>query len=219
MPRVDPRGHGEAGMTGMTSMTSRGRSPRARGSPEPLGMVALLHRSIPAGTGKPLRSGSRCIRCKVDPRGHGEADPTITTPTANGGRSPRARGSRGFPSEIVGAAGSIPAGTGKPSPQWYVREIWGVDPRGHGEALFRQHGTAPLLGSIPAGTGKPTRSRLLRLVVQVDPRGHGEAVGWRGARDAEAGRSPRARGSPQRVGHKHRPEGSIPAGTGKPPHR
>ena len=70
---VDPRGHGEAGQWSPISDTSRGRSPRARGSRWRVSLGYVSMGSIPAGTGKPAfrRNGPRSPR--VDPRGHGEA--------------------------------------------------------------------------------------------------------------------------------------------------
>ena len=72
-------------------------------------------------------------------------------------------------------------------------------------------------GSIPAGTGKPAVVSRLVPSVRVDPRGHGEAAALAAGNYRAEGRSPRARGSRLLLGSQKEIQGSIPAGTGKPP--
>ena len=132
--KVDPRGHGEARGAGLELATASGRSPRARGS-HPVGTLeGQGFGSIPAGTGKPLITSPECTNHRVDPRGHGEAKPCWVIASSWEGRSPRARGSQAVLEIKDVAAGSIPAGTGKPLPSQRIGVSERVDPRGHGEA-------------------------------------------------------------------------------------
>ena len=72
---VYPRGHGESGRHGAGISNRRGLSPWARGI---LSLERLAHpraRSIPVGTGNPLRKAPPCAEYGVYPRGHGESVP------------------------------------------------------------------------------------------------------------------------------------------------
>ena len=192
--------------------------------------------SIPAHTGKPRDDlhGPRPVA--VYPRPHGEAQEYEDEYNANGGLSPPTRGSR-FPR--IGPApstGSIPAHTGKPSPDTSSVESVEVYPRPHGEAGVDAAGV-PLIsglspptrgshdadrrcpvarGSIPAHTGKPRPPPRLPQQCRVYPRPHGEAVGGPALVGQVQGLSPPTRGSLADAATALAMTGSIPAHTGKP---
>ena len=233
---VDPRGHGEAVERNRRTKPSKGRSPRARGSRRIGDAGHEDEGSIPAGTGKPALRHAAYELEGVDPRGHGEAAAGWTDSSSDPGRSPRARGSQDRLAGGDAGGGSIPAGTGKPSPPISIARLAGVDPRGHGEAERKRSGAPriagrsprargspsillqlrPLARSIPAGTGKPRHQGIHVRHEGVDPRGHGEAVLAAIRAHRYTGRSPRARGSLERPDCGASGAGSIPAGTGKP---
>ena len=131
---VDPRVRGEASARPSTSSTRGGRSPRARGSRCP----KLEHdhplRSIPACAGKPRSLRSCSQRMRVDPRVRGEASFYLPSSSPEGGRSPRARGSRARKRRVARAQGSIPACAGKPLSATCLASASRVDPRVRGEA-------------------------------------------------------------------------------------
>ncbi len=73
--------------------TSKGRSPRARGSPNRIQIPRGLWRSIPACAGQSSVIIEPPDPTKVDPRVRGAVATARTTRFVRDGRSPRARGS------------------------------------------------------------------------------------------------------------------------------
>ena len=111
---VDPRVCGGAPSASSRPEITMGRSPRVRGS---RGGVILRRQdtgSIPACAGEPSRPTGASTRPKVDPRVCGGAIPEIMLIMADGGRSPRVRGSRGGARARGRREGSIPACAGEP---------------------------------------------------------------------------------------------------------
>ena len=215
---------------------SGGPSPRARGSRRRQPGARARSRSIPAGAGKPRRSPRKAAPCRVHPRGRGEAPQPTDLGRRGAGPSPRARGSHDAAEEGEESGGSIPAGAGKPRSRTGPAPPSRVHPRGRGEALqqkeqeFRRQGPSPRargsrlraaplvagLGSIPAGAGKPAYRATGGCSRGVHPRGRGEARRAPAVEFAQAGPSPRARGSLDHLAERDGRAGSIPAGAGKP---
>ena len=111
---VYPRGRGEASYRREIGKPIAGLSPRARGSHAAAGRDRRRPGFIPAGAGKPSGVQSLPSPNRVYPRGRGEATRRKTARGMKRGLSPRARGSRLGRGGLPGAAGSIPAGAGKP---------------------------------------------------------------------------------------------------------
>ena len=152
------------------------------------------------------------------------------------GLSPRVRGSRLIPRLARDERGPIPAGAGKPPPARSANRLGRVYPRGCGEAwiitcriltfsglsprvqgsLDQRVGVPKIDGSIPAGAGKPKAGPLRVEGGWVYPRGCGEAACRPCRCEGARGLSPRVRGSQGPLARLHPPEGSIPAGAGKP---
>ena len=73
-----------------------------------------------------------------------------------------------------------------------------------------------LRGSIPADAGEPATPAPPISAIAVDPRGCGGAMRLRLLSLRSCGRSPRMRGSPERLGVVGAVDGSIPADAGEP---
>ena len=177
-----------------------------------------------------------CRRARVYPRAHGEARRLLSGLLLQQGLSPRSRGSLVIQAGKRPDLGSIPALTGKPAGRRGRKSTPGVYPRAHGEAehglsvrlgseglsprsrgsLDLGYGRAQVLGSIPALTGKPETRFARACSPGVYPRAHGEALGQPGVALADAGLSPRSRGSRPRLRPPQQLRRSIPALTGKP---
>src|SRR6266511_2391847 len=111
---ADPRERGEAQREPGLRPSIQGRSPRARGSLAIRALRPALIRPIPASAGKP-RAPCACTRApRADPRERGEAWFLLNVQIAEGGRSPRARGSRRNLAPAPDDLGPIPAIAGKP---------------------------------------------------------------------------------------------------------
>ena len=91
--RVYPRGRGEARCTMPAGRMRWGLSPRARGSHDPVLVIDICPRSIPAGAGKPNEREQTVGPAGVYPRGRGEARDHVGGRPSCQGLSPRARGS------------------------------------------------------------------------------------------------------------------------------
>ena len=113
--RVYPRGYGEALVGHRHTHPPCGLSPRVRGSQRQRLFHALIIRSIPAGTGKPIPKSVSVLRTTVYPRGYGEALPLNPHNALESGLSPRVRGSPFLLGRPAEQPRSIPAGTGKPT--------------------------------------------------------------------------------------------------------
>ena len=151
------------------------------------------------------------------------------------GRSPRARGRRTQPTNIVSMDRSIPACAGKaprPGPRAWpdrvdprvrgegrIQGAWermttGRSPRARGRLAHRRR--APkIIGSIPACAGKAVVCRSGSALHRVDPRVRGEGMAWALCTVHFLGRSPRARGRRLQADTDQPAGGSIPACAGK----
>ena len=176
---VYPRTHGEAARGGVASVAKMGLSPHTRGSPGGANSARIRRRSIPAHTGKPIRTPVVTMTSAVYPRTHGEAWDQASSDDQATGLSPHTRGSQIWRPAGQVERGSIPAHTGKPLPRPVSVRPSRVYPRTHGEAQVPQgfdgaaQGLSPhtrgsrrdlpadaILGrSIPAHTGKPRGNR------------------------------------------------------------
>ncbi len=233
---VDPRVRGGASTIFARSSGVMGRSPRARGSRARCVRSGDRHGSIPACAGEPRSSILPATPGRVDPRVRGGADRSSINMTVGVGRSPRARGSRPRGLRRPMAAGSIPACAGEPERRRAHRRVPGVDPRVRGGAddVFacnvavlgrsprargsprRERSGAPDAGSIPACAGEPDSRRVATESARVDPRVRGGAAHVEARIGSDAGRSPRARGSPAEAYALPWSLGSIPACAGEP---
>ena len=112
--RVYPRMYGETQRNRVLRTRAKGLSPHVRGNRSDVTPPPAVVRSIPACTGKPAVVPRTTPGGRVYPRMYGEtlsaASPIHTTV----GLSPHVRGNRVGAAAGVGAAGSIPACTGKP---------------------------------------------------------------------------------------------------------
>ena len=192
--------------------------------------------SIPAWAGEPRH----CLRSepysRVDPRVGGGASQRHRRIGARPGRSPRGRGSLSPPCLPAYRVGSIPAWAGEPSIVFTARVCPGVDPRVGGGARrsplrpLHPRGRSPrgrgshvrsafdvaAAGSIPAWAGEPEPKPGWARRARVDPRVGGGASGGAKQKERRRGRSPRGRGSRDKVIVKQRGLGSIPAWAGEP---
>ena len=109
-----------------------------------------------------------------------------------------------------------PRGRGEAGiPPVATKFVEGLSPRARG-SRYPPFWRLSRTGSIPAGAGKPTMRLTWRLIPGVYPRGRGEALPKPKRQSGPSGLSPRARGSLPRAPKARRPDGSIPAGAGKP---
>ena len=231
-----PRAYGEAAPRWCSGPGSPTLSPRLRGSRRAIIYDDFPVGTIPAPTGKPLRTTMACCPTRVYPRAYGEAGFMVSWRAFHVGLSPRLRGSLTTDPDRFPCARSIPAPTGKPllrGPR--PRASW-VYPRAYGEAAsgsgitYSLTGLSPRLrgshrrhqclhsrnGSIPAPTGKPTATGDLSFMSWVYPRAYGEARPSWYVVILRRGLSPRLRGSRTREVGGRVVAGSIPAPTGKP---
>ncbi len=173
---------------------------------------------------------------KVDPRACGGACGVAGRLATRLGRSPRVRGSLDGSYEGKPEYRSIPARAGEPSPSRVTEPGTTVDPRACGGAAdFITHcrkmpGRSPrvrgsrlrgrlsggALGSIPARAGEPVRRQRELRSLEVDPRACGGAAKPTAGVLAEAGRSPRVRGSLDAISLDRPRMWSIPARAGEP---
>ena len=152
---VHPRSRGEHARAWSRTSRRRGSSPLARGT---RGRGLLRHRPdrfIPARAGNTAAGPPRSRRWPVHPRSRGEHPTPRARPSAGGGSSPLARGTRAG-GEIHHPAGRfIPARAGNTStrsPSWPATA---VHPRSRGEHLSTETLCALPIGSSPLARGTP----------------------------------------------------------------
>ena len=233
---VDPRVCGGAEREEEAVSIGRGRSPRVRGSPLRERLVFSCSGSIPACAGEPGCARNMQCQSRVDPRVCGGAAMYERCDPLTEGRSPRVRGSRKLPDDVLYLMGSIPACAGEPAQRDGAQYQPRVDPRVCGGAAEEKrlgliakgrsprvrgsrHGDAYLScppGSIPACAGEPTPFTIPEPRSWVDPRVCGGALAAMSRMRREMGRSPRVRGSRSRFDRKPDRAGSIPACAGEP---
>ena len=234
--RVDPRVCGGADAGSGNPVRGLGRSPRVRGSRGRVPIGPVRFGSIPACAGEPDRAAGPGRGAWVDPRVCGGARILFRGSFSGWGRSPRVRGSLSRRGVGRGPGGSIPACAGEPMRTETARKDTRVDPRVCGGAgcpprsvsaakgrsprvrgSLRELARSPVrVGSIPACAGEPISDRLGLGMFWVDPRVCGGAQSLDFRVRAGEGRSPRVRGSPERVVGNTERVGSIPACAGEP---
>ena len=170
--------------------STRGLSPRVRGSPPELPPPQSESGSIPACAGEPSARPSAPAPERVYPRVCGGAFPATVRSADESGLSPRVRGSHVPGVRHDRVQGSIPACAGEPRPpappdsgsRVYPRVCGGavqfpfvgigdrgLSPRVRGSRLFAGDQLVEA-GSIPACAGEPRSRRRLRSPSAVYPR-------------------------------------------------
>ena len=135
--------------------STRGRSPRARGSPDAHVRRLFKKGSIPACAGEPRTTWVFRWRFGVDPRVRGGAGSRRRCPRGHRGRSPRARGSHLGGLECRLVVGSIPACAGEPTARSSTIRGLRVDPRVRGGACCAVHKISSPNGRSPRARGSP----------------------------------------------------------------
>ena len=131
---VHPRVCGEAPFERHSTSSTRGPSPRVRGSRGAKSGRNLGRGSIPACAGKPGPQRGRRGCSWVHPRVCGEAGPATCCNATGAGPSPRVRGSLLRLAHSASSGGSIPACAGKPCRTTAAWPVTRVHPRVCGEA-------------------------------------------------------------------------------------
>ena len=194
---VYPRMYGETRPGRCARLRRLGLSPHVRGNRRHEKPGERERRSIPACTGKPLRTYLPPVVGWVYPRMYGETRAAPPAGCRTPGLSPHVRGNPARGGRDGGGIGSIPACTGKPLRPTAGSRMVGVYPRMYGETPKWQdrqrtsRGLSPHVrgnprdgsherrfpGSIPACTGKPERCCCDHLPITVYPRMYGETSG------------------------------------------
>ena len=217
------------------ALDTGGLSPRGRGKPGPIALVAGVVGSIPAWAGetRPYCPGSR--RRGVYPRvGGGNAANSFDAADSDG-LSPRGRGKRRrFPSGAA-STGSIPAWAGEttiPQSPGCPKGVYprvgggnlnaliggrvhqGLSPRGRGKPVMEKL-DAVMFGSIPAWAGETSQQAIANCPIRVYPRVGGGNAAVHRAEKGYRGLSPRGRGKRRRIRQPPLAVGSIPAWAGE----
>ena len=153
-PAAHPRVGGENRAAAEEAVRAVGSSPRGRGKPADLGVLAQRDGLIPAWAGKTSSPRPRTSAEQAHPRVGGENTPRRSAPTRPRGSSPRGRGKR---SELVGRTpvpGLIPAWAGKTYAIVGLSPVMRAHPRVGGENFKLQAALNRETGSSPRGRGK-----------------------------------------------------------------
>ena len=192
-----------------------GLSPRVRGNPSCLCLLAGTHRSIPACAGEPDNSNHYHPPCAVYPRVCGGTPVLLLLASSCSGLSPRVRGNPHVTPLAALLAGSIPACAGEPNPTPQFQSRSPVYPRVCGGTAYRAPahespgGLSPRVRgnpirmrpsqtcerSIPACAGEPGPHTRIPGRVGVYPRVCGGTCYYNPPRTDTAGLSPRVRGN------------------------
>jgi len=231
---VHPRGRGEHEDTAGGRSAIYGSSPRARGTLMSPPTPRARCRFIPAGAGNTFRESQPARRQPVHPRGRGEHGAHQQRANADGGSSPRARGTHGGDRADLADHRFIPAGAGNTAAYSSQAGDQSVHPRGRGEhrstllAMALVSGSSPrargtlkvdylllqFLRFIPAGAGNTILCWYASATPTVHPRGRGEHIEQIGKMLGNVGSSPRARGTRSIRQMQHSQSRFIPAGAG-----
>ena len=145
-----PRACGGTHFPALISAPQVGLSPRVRGNPERLNLVADDPRSIPARAGEPCSCSPSPRATSVYPRACGGTHILLHNVKLGKGLSPRVRGNRKPSSPLSRTRGSIPARAGEP---------FSILPSSGGTFKTERDGwvprPAPLDGCSPAGPPRP----------------------------------------------------------------
>ena len=168
-----PRRCGEHVRNILGNVTTKGSSPRVRGTYPSRSRPGFHAGLIPAGAGNMQRVTQQQLITRGHPRGCGEHYQPAGVVHADEGSSPRVRGTWVFPTRRRRAWGLIPAGAGNIVVMASSCACVGAHPRGCGEhvasssagqyisgsspqvrgTFFEPIGLAPARGLIPAGAG------------------------------------------------------------------
>ena len=234
--RAYPRSRGGTPRKLLLALTIEGLSPLARGNhcacPDTWGCWG----PIPARAGEPGWGGGWVLCAGAYPRSRGGTAGAVTKVKIPSGLSPLARGNRFFSSYKLGCDGPIPARAGEPFARMPFIVQSGAYPRSRGGTAaaalcavattglsplargnLRQAGRlAQAEGPIPARAGEPVSSEPGTSFSRAYPRSRGGTCDSSSAHSAVTGLSPLARGNHRTSGHRHLPEGPIPARAGEP---
>jgi hypothetical protein len=232
---VHPRAGGEQPRMPDRCLSSRGSSPRGRGTAVVKTCPIAVCRFIPARAGNSGHPG-RCNSAKtVHPRAGGEQEATSSPSRAELGSSPRGRGTDWQRSFRIHCCRFIPARAGNRHPRTCSARVRPVHPRAGGEQFFARSIEASVSGSSPRGRGTGTvlqnQNRFGRFIparagnrealapgtafAAVHPRAGGEqGPGWAG-RILPGGSSPRGRGTGNAVERHALDDRFIPARRGE----
>ena len=200
MPKteVHPRWRGERARPERPPKSSRGSSPLARGTLQPVPADGQQLRFIPAGAGNAYFALCSCRHSTVHPRWRGERDHVVELRHHGVGSSPLARGTLVQILASIDKPRFIPAGAG--NARWTCNPCRSspVHPRWRGERQYgnedrlNTHGSSPLARGtrpcrsrwrsefrfIPAGAGNAVLGLVMLCACPVHPR-------WRGERSTE----------------------------------
>ena len=148
-----PRGCGAHDTKRNVTLSSKGSSPRVRGSPCVDIDDALLRGIIPAGAGLTQSISHTRRGCKDHPRGCGAHDWLRMATCRTSGSSPRVRGSRIRDGRADRRLGIIPAGAGLTAVSARTTLSTWDHPRGCGAHCSSSSSIAVCLGSSPRVRG------------------------------------------------------------------
>jgi len=215
--------------------SSKGSSPRGRGSRKPDCPACSKTGFIPAWAGQPCSLLQRVPDARVHPRVGGAAAQRVAGALPLVGSSPRGRGSQRRSPLLKLAKRFIPAWAGQPALRRLVCRHIQVHPRVGGAAYLAPYdsggsrGSSPrgrgslgiavtaaiAVGFIPAWAGQPKKNECVSERA-VHPRVGGAARQAKSARSRLRGSSPRGRGSPEDCSREQRRRRFIPAWAGQP---
>ena len=212
---VHPRAGGERDLVGAVTSPVTGSSPRGRGTLLRLARGATGLRFIPARAGNATPYRRRSGSASVHPRAGGERLLHGVRQTAQGGSSPRGRGTRDQERRHVPPRRFIPARAGNAIRRPTLRASASVHPRAGGERGVQDDDVLGGSGSsprgrgtlirrcrgggrrrfIPARAGNASRPVPGPVPLAVHPRAGGERSTALTMRARSSGSSPRGRGT------------------------
>ncbi len=192
---VHPRGCGEQDNCSLNLHRGIGSSPRVRGTGEPRWFSVWMRRFIPAGAGNSAPVQASRSKSPVHPRGCGEQDVPVVTFLRGCGSSPRVRGTGPVVFRLRGRSPVHPRGCGEQIPRNPGPALsCGSSPRVRGTERFIRI-LKNAIRFIPAGAGNSALKNEAPEISAVHPRGCGEQDNFIAIAMAEAGSSPRVRGT------------------------
>ncbi len=154
-----PRLHGENGPVSVADDVHAGTSPPTRGKPASIRPGSVLHRNIPAYTGKTNGFMLRAALFKEHPRLHGENAISCCNCSWRSGTSPPTRGKLGHVVRARPLRRNIPAYTGKTRRGRCPPASSAEHPRLHGENEHKREAGVDLVGTSPPTRGKRRQSQ------------------------------------------------------------
>ena len=209
-----PRVGGGHWPSALAFSSSRGSSPRGRGTLEPDPEAQRNGRVIPAWAGNTSRARTYRHMPTGHPRVGGEHTVTNTNQNLSTGSSPRGRGTLGVDGVPFVIARVIPAWAGNTSAIIETPPDVAGHPRVGGEHINSSHRDVSQSGSSPRGRG----TRYLRILKSFRASGHprvgGEHASMAVTRLPGSGSSPRGRGTHGDRDRNYRHRRVIPAWAG-----